>query len=356
MSSIRTRLTFRFGAVMLATMFVFAMAVYWARRSGVIREAADEAVSHGDLALGILRTMQRASLQGVVVRTDSLIGSRLNPQVGRVLDAIPGFLIVFDENGRRLYSSPAVNALSVASGNLADLAQRDVDEFDRVLDSVRQSTLVAVATLRNDRILLLQRHSPDSLMTGSLVVAGVSLERFDTSQREVLGSTLLILPFILVASVGGAWVIAGRALPPIDLITAEVAAITDGRSLHRRLAVEASGDELARLGTTLNGMIGRLEQSFGALRRFTADASHELKTPLAVLRADIERAMHASSQSTEQLVALEEALEQTTRMADLVDSLLTLARSDEGRFDLHRELIHLEPLAREVLETALILG
>jgi signal transduction histidine kinase len=103
-------------------------------------------------------------------------------------------------------------------------------------------------------------------------------------------------------------------------------------------------------------MIGRLEMSFAALRRFTADASHELKTPLAVLRADVERAMHASTGATEQLVALEEALHETTRMADLVDSLLTLARADEGRFDLMREPVDLEPLARDVFETALILG
>jgi signal transduction histidine kinase len=103
-------------------------------------------------------------------------------------------------------------------------------------------------------------------------------------------------------------------------------------------------------------MIGRLETSFGALRRFTADASHELKTPLTVLRADVERAMNPAASPTEQLVVLEEALAETRRMADLVDSLLTLARADEGRFDLHREPVALEPLAREVYETAVILG
>jgi len=130
----------------------------------------------------------------------------------------------------------------------------------------------------------------------------------------------------------------------------------DGRSLHRRLAVDGAGDELMRLNETLNEMIARLETSFGALRRFTADASHELKTPLAVLRADVERAMSASPQSNEQLIALEEALQETRRMSDLVDSLLTLARADEGRFDVVREPVALEPLVREVFESAVILG
>jgi signal transduction histidine kinase len=159
-----------------------------------------------------------------------------------------------------------------------------------------------------------------------------------------------------MASVGAAYVIAGTAVAPLDRVINEVEAITDGRSLHRRLAVDGSGDELARLNATLNAMLGRLETSFGALRRFTADASHELRTPLTVLRADVERAMTASVPPTEQLVALEEALHETTRMADLVDSLLTLARADEGRFDLHRMPLDVEPLVHDVFETAVILG
>src|SRR5205085_75041 len=86
------------------------------------------------------------------------------------------------------------------------------------------------------------------------------------------------------------------------------------------------------------------------------DASHELKTPLTVLRADVERSMHPSTNRADRMVALEEALQETARMADLVDSLLTLARADEGRFDIHRVAIEIDPLVREVYETAVILG
>jgi signal transduction histidine kinase len=138
----------------------------------------------------------------------------------------------------------------------------------------------------------------------------------------------------------------------------ELEAVSDGRSLHRRLASETgeTSEPLERLTSRLNAMIARLEQSFAGLRRFTADASHELKTPLAVLRADVERALAADSNRTEQLIALEEALAETTRMADLVDSLLTLARADEGRFDLVREPVDLQNMARDVLETAHLLA
>ena len=71
----------------------------------------------------------------------------------------------------------------------------------------------------------------------------------------------------------------------------ELEAIQDGRSLHRRLAVPTGEDELSRLAQKLNAMLSRVEQSFNALRRFTADASHELKTPLMVLRAGVERSL-----------------------------------------------------------------
>ncbi len=321
-------------------------------------EAAALAITHGDLAVAILRATQRAGSEQIIV-SDSLVGSVLNQEVARLLMEIPGYLIVFDdETGRRLYTSRAVIDLNFLPPSLAqrEMAQRDIDTFENSLTQVEKSQRAVRVPLRNGDVVLVERRNSDPIFGRRRVIAGVNVRQFDDSPREILGSALMMLPFILLVAAGGGYVIAGRAVRPIDRITTEVEDITDGRSLHRRLAVESTGDEMTRLTTTLNAMIGRLETSFGALRRFTADASHELKTPLAVMRADVERAMQLPSHSPDQLVALEEALQQTTRMADLVDSLLTLARADEGRFDLHREVVPLEPLVREVMETAIILG
>src|SRR5256714_8586771 len=167
---------------------------------------------------------------------------------------------------------------------------------------------------------------------------------------------LVIVPLIIAASGVGAFLFLGRTERQLPEITTEVAGFPDGGGLHRRLALSEETTDCADLVTTLNAMISRLETSFAGLRRFTADASHELKTPLAVLRADVERAMMETSGQTEKMVALEEALQEVRRMTDLVESLLTLARADEGRFDLHREPVELQPLVQEVYETALILG
>ena len=110
--------------------------------------------------------------------------------------------------------------------------------------------------------------------------------------------------------------LAGRTLQPVDNIVDEVEAISDGRSLHKRLATPTTKDELSRLITTLNAMFTRLESSFRTLRRFTADASHELKTPLTVLRSGIERAITHPETRPEVLEVLEETLLEVKRMTE----------------------------------------
>jgi signal transduction histidine kinase len=161
----------------------------------------------------------------------------------------------------------------------------------------------------------------------------------------VIGFSILIV-YLLV----------DRTLEPVDAIVEEVEAITDGRSLHRRLMEPRIRDELARLTDTLNAMLARLERSFVSLRRFTADASHELKTPLTILRSGIERAITHPQAPPAVMEVLEETLVEVNRMAELVDSLLTLARADEGRAPLHLEHVELKEVLSEVSETASILG
>jgi signal transduction histidine kinase len=190
----------------------------------------------------------------------------------------------------------------------------------------------------------------------SRVIAASQVTGTDVPTQLLVGTMVMLAPIIFLVSMGVAYLVVGRSFKPVDDLINEVEAITDGRSLHRRLPADTSNDELSRLSLTVNAMLSRLETSFGALRRFTADASHELKTPLTVLRADVERAMHPGTNRGDRMVALEEALQETARMSDLVNSLLTLARADEGRFDIHRTPIEMEPLIREIYETAVILG
>jgi two-component system OmpR family sensor kinase len=340
MASIRTRITVSYALAFAGTIFAFS-AVVWAERRAVVRQdLRDRAAAVADLGLRLLRP---TGVENPAPTSDS-VSSRFRP----ALDVLPGYVLIADAT-RILYLSPRVSALGYTDDSTLSSAafkiQSGADALVTLPDNGTQLLLVAQAE---------QRATPTSPVRW--VVAGVSTAPLDVAGQQVLFLSLVVAPIILLISAATAWTLAGRLLHPIERMVNDVEAIRDGRSLHRRIPVEDLGDEVGRLGTTLNEMIGRLEASFAALRRFTADASHELKTPLTVLRADIERAMTTPQGGTDQLVALEEGLQETARMADLVESLLTLARADEGRFDLHREPVEMEPLVREVAETAHILG
>jgi signal transduction histidine kinase len=354
MYSTRARLTTAYAGLLLATMTAFSAALYVGRRVSARDELAAHAQAEARL---VLKTIIDAQAGGAVLTT-VVSGNPLSGPViqstkamGDVLDRVPGYFLVLDPQDRLLYSSATLQLYSHSD-------QDTVYSVGHLLTVDGQPAEVPLTqdTLLRTRLLVVAVNDTATGPNISRVVAGIPTSAADLAPQLLVGTMLLLAPLVLLVSLGAAYYLAGRAFKPVDLLINEVEAITDGRSLHRRLPTDNADDELGRLAETLNRMIARLQASFGALRRFTADASHELKTPLAVLRADVERAMHPNTPQPDRLVALEEAMQEITRMADLVESLLTLARADEGRFDLHREPIHLEPIVRDVTETATILG
>ncbi|HVS60812.1 MAG TPA: ATP-binding protein [Gemmatimonadaceae bacterium] len=347
MVSTRVKLTAAFVAGMIAVAITLFLAVLTARNNAVYHDIAQYAAAQGDLASRVI-TDAAQSGEKVLAAGDTALIPLLSSKVVDRLQIVPGYIVVVDTAGRAVYRSNEVMRLknqdmTTLQTQLADLPKSG-EALIFSLDSLQEKLLFVSHSLAG---------TPGGL---SRIASGAVATRASTVPREYLLDASLIVPLIIVAAGTGAFVFLGRTQRQLAEITTEVAAITDGRSLHRRLALSEDTTDFADLVTTLNAMIGRLETSFGALRRFTADASHELKTPLAVLRADVERAMMESSSQNERMVALEEALQEVRRMTDLVESLLTLARADEGRFDIHREPIELQPLVQEVYETALILG
>jgi signal transduction histidine kinase len=134
----------------------------------------------------------------------------------------------------------------------------------------------------------------------------------------------------LVALVGAlAWLLAGRALHPVELLRTEVDEITH-TTMHRRVVVPPGDDEVARLATTMNDMLDRLEGAAERQRQFVADASHELRSPITTMRADLEVALRAPERLDWPALA-RRMLAENERLSLLVDDLLELARLDEGR-------------------------
>ena len=298
---------------------------------------------------------------------DTATGPRpaLSLSVTSLLDVIPGYIIIADSARNILYWSDAVRTLATLGGSgsplpvaLRDAYRHDFDTLTAYAFATTAAGPARRARMRTDEVLMAVLLPDPPLAVGvRRVVVGGSTQRMRDVVSETVSLTVLTAPVLVLLASGLAWILTGRMLAPVNRMVNDVEAITDGRSLHRRVVLDSDArDELGRLAQTVNEMIGRLETSFVSLRRFTADASHELRTPLAVIRADVERAMTTPQNSHEQAIALEEALQEVSRMTGLVESLLTLARADEGRFNLAREPVPLEPLIRDVAETASILG
>jgi len=345
-ASTRTNLTVAFVSALVAVTGALGLTLWTVRNAALYRDVARYAATQADVAATLIRDAGEAA-QAVIVGPDTAAEAlTVTPRLRALLDAFPDYILVFDHRGTPLYQSTAVRRLN----------PDDADSLLAKLAVLPNDSAAVIPVPAIDELLVVARGISDSTSSMGRVVVGVPTSRVTSFPREFRILLFFIAPLIIALAGWRAWAASGLTSQRIGKITHDVAAITDGRSLHRRLSMDNAGQEFEELVGTLNAMIERLETSFSGLRRFTADASHELKTPLAVLRADVERAMSDPIPPAERLVALEEALQETTRMADLVESLLTLARADEGRFDIHREPIALKPLVQDIYETALILG
>jgi heavy metal sensor kinase len=174
----------------------------------------------------------------------------------------------------------------------------------------------------------LQRALAIPLDRDHVLVVIAELDDVRDAQAGLLRLVLVMAPLAaLLAGLAG-WRVARQGLRPIARMTADAEAIS-AEDLTARLALPRSRDEVHRLGTTLNGLLVRIQEARRRERDFTADASHELRTPLAILRAELELCRsHASGDELTR--ALDSALEETDRLSHLVDDLLLLARADAG--------------------------
>lgn len=192
----------------------------------------------------------------------------------------------------------------------------------------------------------LQRHFEAGGAAFELELTG-SLHQTEHTLDLVRVLLLSILPLVVIVAVlGGAW-LSRRALRPVDEVT-EAARATGIENLSRRLPVPQTGDELQRLAETWNETLGRLEHAVGTLSQFAADASHELRTPIAVIRTSAELALRRARTPEGYRESLEGIAAEAARMTQLVEDLLLLARTDAQAAEMPKERIGLRDLLDEV--------
>jgi signal transduction histidine kinase len=181
------------------------------------------------------------------------------------------------------------------------------------------------------------------------LVVGLSADATAAELLQLRRAGFIALPVALLLIGLGGWVVAGRALRPLQRIAATAASVTS-QGLDQRIPAIGGDPEIVRMVEMLNGMMDRLEAGFRQAIRFSADASHELKTPLAIMRGEIEQAIASSTPGSPEQRTLNSLLEETHRLGAIIRSLLLLSRADAGRLVTTREPVDLTQLLEELVE------
>ncbi len=184
----------------------------------------------------------------------------------------------------------------------------------------------------------------------------MAIDSFAKTMNIIFLIVLISIPIlILLAGFGGYW-ITKKAFRPIEEMNRAVNEIKDGKDLSKRLHLSGAKDEIHGLAETFNGMIERLETSFEKEKQFTADASHELRTPTSVIISQAEYALTELNHQAEVKEALQSILRQSTKMSELINQLLQLARTDQKNASIQYELFDISELTEIVAEEMRELG
>lgn len=320
MLSIRAKLTIWYFGIATLVLAAFAIGIYWYLSRGLLNAIDTSLHNYAEriaFAVGHPSANEELSQPGVLILT-------------------PQFLSVVDRNGKVTdqITDAEGHEVPVDAPALERAAREWVPEYDEV----------SLSPTEHVRIITWPSRDEDGELF--FIVAGQSLKDVQRAQKQLLVLLAIANPVaLLLASLGGFWLV-NKALSPVDRLTRAAERI--GRSnLNERVEEPRSHDEVGRLAATFNRMIDRLEQAFERERQFTADASHELKTPLAVLRGDIEVTLRRVRSPEEYQRVLKSSLEEIARLTKLTEDLLTLARSDADQSVLDLEPVRLDLLAAD---------
>lgn len=189
----------------------------------------------------------------------------------------------------------------------------------------------------------------------TILVLSADLEQVAGDMRQLRRAFLVALPGALLIVAFGAAFVAWRALRPVVALGEDMRRVS-ARALDQRLEVRGADREFAAIIDNYNAMLERLERSFDQATRFSADASHELKTPLAVMQATLERAIRDGADDERSQAVFSQILEQTGKQRVILESLLLLSRADAGRLEISAEPLDLSALLETWVEDASLLA
>ncbi len=255
---------------------------------------------------------------------------------GGLIESEEGFSQILDQNGNVVASTLPPGQRPLDPSEVQRATQGSIQIGDREVPSIEGEARIIA--------------SPADSASGSfVVVAGASTQDRSETLSGLVGTFLIGAPIAILIACGLGYLLAGRALMPVEAMRRRAREITLERS-GERLPLPRADDEIHQLGATLNEMLDRIEASLERERVFVADASHELRGPLAVLRTELEIAGRQERSPEELRAALGSAAEEVDRLSQLAEDLLVIARSDQGRLPITRERVDLQTLLERVRE------
>jgi heavy metal sensor kinase len=332
--SLRVRLTLWYGTALVSVLVVCGVILY-----GALAKALKE---HVDRSLEETAAVAERSLEehrfGPFLLYEDL--SQDFPE----LATLDKFFQIFGPTGQITIQSPNIQSREIPLSRTAlEAALAGQTTFESVRFSGEPPIRLISVPVRHGGTLV------------NIVRVGTSLQPLEETLHRLLIILLITMPLALLASLGGGWFLAGRALRPVGAITQAAERIAGG-DLTQRLSVSTAQDEIGRLAATFNAMIGRLEASFRQIRQFTSDASHELRTPLTVLKGETELALRRPRSADDYRSVLESSLEEIDRMSRIVDELLFLSRADLGEIKMESRPVRLDQLFDDLKRQAEVLG
>jgi two-component system OmpR family sensor kinase len=194
-----------------------------------------------------------------------------------------------------------------------------------------------IARRDNARVLV----GPVDTKPAAVLVVGSPLSQRDASLNTLADLLFIGGPGLLILTCFAGYMLAARALAPVERMSAQAARISGARE-DERLPVPEANDELRQLGETLNAMLSRVEEALERERAFVADAGHELRTPLSILKLELELALQSDTSREELQQRLHSVAEEVDRLANLATDLLVIARAEQGRLPLDKHRIEVD--------------
>ncbi|GAC1394635.1 MAG: ATP-binding protein [Ktedonobacteraceae bacterium] len=244
---------------------------------------------------------------------------------------------IFDTQGNTVYCLSMCHSISAPSMSISQ-PLRGKPWYGTVMNTKRQPIRLYSTMLVDHKTIF------------GVVQVGQSLLAVNARMQNITFLLLLFTPLALLFSAYGSYWLAGRAFRPMHRLT-HTAHEIGAKDLHQRVPVPHAHDEVRELALIFNQMIGRLEHAFNQQRRFVADASHELRTPVSVIRSITDIALSQPSTIEEYVMVLQEINVESEHLGKLINDLLALARADDGLVHFDHDVVQLDLLASDVVDS-----